>query len=150
MSPQELKKSFAGRLLIDEGGQDDIYVLLYQDSAVDNEEAYIFYKNKLAKVTFTPPVTNDQLAFYIGLYNGLVESITKIYGEPLSNTATYDIDKLEEVSLTAGEYYMSVWKSDGTKTIVLLRATNQGYTANFQFVDMSIEDQLNAALAAMK
>lgn len=150
MSPQELKKSFAGRLLIDEGGQDDIYVLQYHDGPDDDEEIYIFYKGKLAKATFMPSTTNLELAFYIGVYEGIVNSVTKTYGEPLSNTATYDKDTLEEVSFVDGGFYMSVWEVDNTKIIALLRATNEGHAASLQFVDMSIEAQLNAALAAMK
>lgn len=149
ISPEQLKKSLAGRLLIDEGGQGDIYILLYQDSAM-NEETYIFYNNKLAKAGFSPPATNDQLAFYIGVYDGIVQSTTEIYGEPLSNTATYDKDHLEAASLADGEFYMSVWESNGTKIIALLKATHQGYAVNLQLVDMSIETQLNAAIAAIK
>lgn len=150
ISPEQLKKSFAGKLLIDEGGQDDIYVLLYQDASDYDEEIYIFYKSKLAKASFMPSTTNFELAFYIGVYEGIVNSVTKTYGEPLSNTAIYDKDTLEEVSFADGGFYMSVWEVDNTKITALLKATNEGYATSLQFVDMSVEAQLNAALAAMK
>lgn len=150
ISPEQLKKSFAGKLLIDEGGQDDIYVLLYQNAPDYDEEIYIFYKSKLAKASFMPSTTNFELAFYIGVYEGIVNSVTKTYGEPLSNTAIYDKDTLEEVSFADGGFYMSVWEVDNTKITALLKATNEGYATSLQFVDMSVEAQLNAALAAMK
>ncbi|MNW25377.1 hypothetical protein D3C74_21180 [compost metagenome] len=152
MSQEELKTNSAQKQLIDEGGQGDISLLLYQDSleAGEAEELYVFYKNKLAAVVFTPVVPDYDPGELISFYAGMYHSLATEYGEPVAGSSTPNPNNISEyVARYAVEGRLSSeWIKDGTKVTLLLKATTDtAYTMSLQYVDMSVEEQLNAAWA---
>lgn len=150
VSPKQMKVASANKFLLDEGGQGDIYLLLYQDNYDDPEELYIFYKNKLAKIAFTPEVSGYDESFAKGVYEGMLASLTKNYGPPEKDIIAADKDTLEEIPLADGGYLTSEWNAGGTKIKLLLKGTDNGYALSLQYVDTSVEAQLEAALDAIE
>lgn len=152
MSQEEFRANFAQKQLIDEGGQGDISLLLYQNSleAGEAEELYVFYKNKLAAVVFTPVVPDYDPGELISFYAGMFRSIAAQYGEPVAGSSTpnpYNISQYVSRYAVEGRL-SSEWIMDNTKVTLLLKATTDtGYTMSLQYVDMSVEEQLNAAWA---
>ncbi|MEF2966608.1 copper amine oxidase N-terminal domain-containing protein [Paenibacillus sp. M1] len=153
----QFKAASSQSLLIDEGGQGDIYLLLYQDSPNDPEELYVFYKNKLAKVAFVPDVSGIDEAGLLGYYAGMLDSIVEQYGEPVEGSNVIDRDAIDQsilnqnLMLLANQGYLSSeWNVGNTKTSLLLKATDTGYTISMQFVDASVEAEVEAAMDAIE
>lgn len=150
ITPEQLKSVAGYSTLIDEGGQGDIYMLLYQDSMEDPEELYVFYKNKLAKVVFSPDISGLNEVGLVGFYEGAFDRLVKSYGQPITDVVGAYEDTLEQIPLLDGGYYMSEWKKGDTLITLLLQGTEDGYSVSMQYVKASIEDQVEAALDAIQ
>lgn len=142
----QLKTISGQKPLIEEGRQGDIISLLYQESPQDLEELYVFYKNRLAKVVFSPVITGYDEALLIEVYEGMLNSITNDYGKPDTETISVYEETLEQVPLADGGYITSEWNVGSTKMTLLLRGTDTGYALNLQYLDTLVESQLEAAL----
>jgi len=150
LTPEQVKSVAGYSTLIDEGGQGDIYMLLYQHSMEDPEELYIFYKNKLAKVVFSPDISGLNEVGLVGFYDGAFDTLVKSYGQPITDVVGAYEDTLEQIPLLDGGYYMSEWKKGDTLITLLLQGTEDGYSVSMQYVKASIEDQVEAALDAIQ
>ncbi|MDQ0088651.1 hypothetical protein J2T12_002061 [Paenibacillus anaericanus] len=154
VTPDEVKAAAGQNLPIDEGGQGDIYLLMYQDSTKGAEELYIFHKNKLAKLVFTPIITGneDNETFLLGVYSGMFNTVVKAYGEPTKGSVDINKETLGQyLTLLSNEGYISSeWKVGDTKIKTLIKETDSSYTISMQYVNASVETQLNAALDAIK
>jgi len=138
------------KTLIDEGGQGDIYMLLYQDFTEDTQDLYVFYKNKLAKIIIIPDITDFPENGVISFYDGMVHGVSGNYGQPESSIVSVDENTLEQISLKDGGYRMSEWTVEGTNITILLEGTDTGPTISMQFVDVSVEAQVEAAMSAIE
>ncbi|RCX17673.1 copper amine oxidase-like protein [Fontibacillus phaseoli] len=150
VSPDQMKAVSGEKLLLDEGGSGDIYLLLYQESLDDPEELYIFYKNKLAKIAFTPDISGFDESGLIGVYEGMFDNLAEVYGQPESDIIAAYKDTHEQIPLADGGYLTSKWNVGGTKIMLLLKGTDTGYTVNMQYIDTSVEAQVEAAMDAIE
>ncbi|GGH30411.1 copper amine oxidase N-terminal domain-containing protein [Paenibacillus segetis] len=150
VTPNQVKAVSGQKLLIDEGGQGDIYILTFHDQPEDPEELYIFYKNKLAKIGFLPVISGYNEAELLSIYDAMVVSLINSYGEPEVDTITVDEDSLERVTLDNGGYLISKWNVGNTIITLLLKATDTDYTLNLTYVNASVQAQLDAAVNAIK
>ncbi|NWL88659.1 hypothetical protein DMN77_13890 [Paenibacillus sp. 79R4] len=150
ITPEQVKSAAGYSTLLDEGGQGDIYLLLYQDSMEDPEELYVFYKNKLAKVVFSPVISGLNEVGLVGFYDGAFDSLVKSYGQPITDVVGAYEDTLEQIPLLDGGCYMSEWKKGDTLITLLLQGTEDGYSVSMQYVKASIEAQVEAALDAIQ
>ncbi len=150
VSPDQMKSVSGNKLLLDEGGAGDIYLLLYQESFGEPEELYIFYKNKLAKVAFAPDILGYDESALMGTYQGMFDGLVEVYGQPESDIIAAYKDTLEEIPLADGGYLTSKWNVGGTQIILLLKGTDTGYALSMQYVDTSVEAQVEAAMDAIE
>lgn len=155
ISQEEFKANSAQKQLVDEGGQGDIRLLMYQDSleAGATEELYIFYKNKLAAVVLTPVIPDYDPGELISFYAGMFSSITAEYGQPVAGSSAPNPNNISQyvARYAADGRLTSEWIMDGTKITLFLKATTDaGYSLSLQYVDMSVEEQLNATWADIK
>ncbi|MNN56943.1 hypothetical protein D3C81_1719030 [compost metagenome] len=152
ITPDQVKAVYDQNLLIDEETQGDIYILLYQTSPDDPEELFVFYKNKLAKVAFLPDVSDFDKAGLLGVYSGIFDTLAKSYGQPIEGSITLNKNTLDQyLTLFADQGFLSSeWKVGGTKIVLLLKATDTEYTISMQYVDASVETQVEAAIDAME
>lgn len=150
LTPEQVKSAAGYSTLIDEGGQGDIYMLLYQHSMEDPEELYIFYKNKLAKVVFSPDISGLDEYELVDFYDEAFDGLVKSYGQPITDIVGAYEDTLEQIPLFDGGYYMSEWKKGDTLITLLLQGDEDGYSLSMQYVKASIEDQVEAALDAIQ
>lgn len=152
LSPDQVKSASGQDLLIDEGGEGDIYLLLYQSQTNDTEEVYIFYKNKLAKIAFNPNISGLDETVLLGVYSGIYDEFTKSYGEPYEGSMALNKNTVDKyLTLFANQgYFISEWQAGGTKITLFLKTTDSGYIISMQYVDASLETKVNAAMDAIK
>jgi hypothetical protein len=152
ISPDEVKALFSDKLLIDEVGQDDIYILQYQVSPEGDEGISLFYKNKLAKVGYASDISDLDGATLVGVYAGMFDSLAKRYGDPVTGSDAPNLDTIDQyiVHFANKGYLSSDWKVGDTKITLLLKVEGTGYVASLQYVDMNVEKQVDAALDAIK
>ncbi|MBA9086017.1 hypothetical protein FHR92_002489 [Fontibacillus solani] len=148
----QIKLVSGRKLLIDEGEQGDIYILMYQvPGAAD--ELNVFYKNKLAKMAFITDFSGSgEATELLGIYGGIYDSLTKTYGKPVEGYMSLNDNPLDQyLTLFADQGYLSSkWQAGSTTVSLLLKATDTGYTISMQYVNASVEAELNAALDALK
>ncbi|MNM90128.1 hypothetical protein D3C81_1023770 [compost metagenome] len=152
VTPDQIKSVSSEKVLIDEGEQGDIHLLLYQAQPNDPQELYVFYKNKLAKIAIAPDISEFDETGILGIYSGIYDSLTKTYGKPSEGSMTLNQNTLDQyLTLFADQgYLLSKWKSGDTKIILLLKTTDTGYAISMQYVNASIETQVDAAMDAIE
>jgi hypothetical protein len=150
VTPEQFKSVAGYTNPIDEGRQGNIYMLLYQDAAEDYQELYVFYKNKLAKLVFYVDTSGLNEEEILGYYDGMFASLAEEYGQPESDIVAADQETLEQISIYDGGYSMSKWKLAGTNITLLLKGTDNGPTLSMQYIDASVQTQVEAAMSAIK
>ncbi|MNH93399.1 hypothetical protein D3C73_460000 [compost metagenome] len=154
VTPDNIKSISGEQLLTLEEKHGDIHFLVYETPGVPEapEELYIFYKNKLAKMVFFPDISGFNEVGLLGIYNGMYDSLTQSYGKPIEGYIPPNDNPLDQyLTLFADQGYLSgKWQAGSTTVSLLLKATDTGYTISMQYVNASVEAQVNAALDALK